>query len=420
MSQGPNFDPRLLMPPPRFPPRGPRGPMFRVPRPPGPRHWRGGRGPPPRPYYHPPYPPPSGPRGHFLHPRHFHTPKVFFQKHKEKMKNQRRGEYVKKSFPSEKASEVSPPSQQSNKRQWNLLDAERALNFENEYNDSKGKTQIKIEFPDTEVDRDNVRCLHPNINNVYFKSTPLPRYCFVQLRPDADVDKVLADLNSKSLPEFNGKCLRAYVVENKQTEVVKPESIDPYTLYIGNIPPHVNTAFFKEFFPNAVRKDIGHAQKLKNTRYAFVRFNNLKDSIDGFKRMVNKEFDSRSVIVRFKRYRESKNVSCDSSQVSSVEDNEDFHYVPETRSTVSKTSTDSNEDFLDMEEEFNPDEYDMDELNPPPRPPSLALLRYLRSNDEQADSFSDIDTSTNLTVLPDDVISVQTTDSLLDLDTPYK
>ncbi|KAI5707008.1 hypothetical protein M8J75_013401 [Diaphorina citri] len=420
MSQ-PNFDPRLLMPPPLYPPRGHRGPLFRVPRLPGPRHWRGGRGHPHRAFPHPPHPPPPGMRGNFLHPRHFHTPKVFHQKHKEKLRNMRREMKRPVPAPRDKSSEVSVQQQT---RPWNLKDAERALTFETEYNESKGKTQIKIEFPDTEVDRDNVRCLHPNINNVYFKSPPMPRYCYVQLRPDADVNKVLSDLNSKPLPEFNGKCLRATLAEVKKEEL-KPGDIDPYTLYIGNIPPHVNLTFFKEFFPNATRKDIGHAQKLKNTRYAFVRFSCLKDAIDGFKRMINKEFDSRSVIVRFKRFRESKNASTEVPSHSGGQggdelDEEEFHYVPETRSQISKSSSGSSEDCPEETEEYNPEEYDMDEINPPPRPPSLALLRFLRSNDEDEDSYRDFDPKRNMTVLPDDVISVRTTDSLLDLDTPYK
>lgn len=94
--------------------------------------------------------------------------------------------------------------------------------------------------------------------------------------------------------------------------------------------------------------------------------------------------------------------------------------MPETRSQISKSSSGSSEDCPEETEEYNPEEYDMDEINPPPRPPSLALLRFLRSNDEDEDSYRDFDPKRNMTVLPDDVISVRTTDSLLDLDTPYK
>ncbi|KFB48429.1 AGAP004982-PA-like protein [Anopheles sinensis] len=57
---------------------------------------------------------------------------------------------------------------------------------------------------------------------------------------------------------------------------VQPEDIDPYTLFIGNLPNVVTVQTVKQMFPAAKRIDIGHAQRIKHTRYAFIRFTNKR------------------------------------------------------------------------------------------------------------------------------------------------
>lgn len=54
-------------------------------------------------------------------------------------------------------------------------------------------------------------------------------------------------------------------------------------------------------FPKSRRIDIGFAKKMKFTRYAFVTFRNVDDSIETFKRTRSTQLHSKSLIVRFRR-----------------------------------------------------------------------------------------------------------------------
>lgn len=54
-------------------------------------------------------------------------------------------------------------------------------------------------------------------------------------------------------------------------------------------------------FPKCRRIDIGYAKKMKYTRYAFVNFKNVNDSIAAFKQTHSTEMYSKSLIVRFRR-----------------------------------------------------------------------------------------------------------------------
>lgn len=83
---------------------------------------------------------------------------------------------------------------------------------------------------------------------------------------------------------------------------LKPEEIDPQTLFIGNLPNAVTVYTVKQMFPTARRIDIGHAQRMKHTRYAFIRFHNVNDAIAAFKANFNKVIDGKNIIVRFRRH----------------------------------------------------------------------------------------------------------------------
>uniref|UniRef100_A0A182STD1 RRM domain-containing protein n=1 Tax=Anopheles maculatus TaxID=74869 RepID=A0A182STD1_9DIPT len=83
---------------------------------------------------------------------------------------------------------------------------------------------------------------------------------------------------------------------------VQPEDIDPYTLFIGNLPNVVTVQTVKQMFPAAKRIDIGHAQRIKHTRYAFIRFTNVEEAIQAFKANHNKVIDGKNIIIRFRRH----------------------------------------------------------------------------------------------------------------------
>lgn len=179
------------------------------------------------------------------------------------------------------------------------------------------------------------------------------RYCFVQLAPEVNADKVIKMLENV---KFGSGHLSVERKSTKQEEEASPESIDPYTLvekllltinfcialglernfsllifrlYIGNLPTNVNIQTVKEKFPDAARVDVGFAQRMRYTRfgyfphslshirqkitvalifpfsilnrYAFIRFNSVDDAIKAYKDNHNLVLDSRSIIVRFRR-----------------------------------------------------------------------------------------------------------------------
>lgn len=86
-----------------------------------------------------------------------------------------------------------------------------------------------------------------------------------------------------------------------ETKKVTKKDIDPYTLYVGNLPMNVTKSGVVQYFNSCTRIDIGHPKQMKNSRYAFVRFSNVDDAISCYKRTVNMLIDSRSMIVRFRR-----------------------------------------------------------------------------------------------------------------------
>lgn len=59
----------------------------------------------------------------------------------------------------------------------------------------------------------------------------------------------------------------------------------------------------KGFFPNAARIDIGYAQRMKYTRYAFIRFATVEESFAGYHLAIQLDLGSRSLVVRFRRTR---------------------------------------------------------------------------------------------------------------------
>lgn len=59
----------------------------------------------------------------------------------------------------------------------------------------------------------------------------------------------------------------------------------------------------KSHFPNAIRIDIGFAQRMKYTRYAFIRYDSVAESIAAYKSAYKMDLGSRSLVIRFRRKR---------------------------------------------------------------------------------------------------------------------
>ncbi|KAM0731912.1 Protein painting of fourth [Formica fusca] len=194
-----------------------------------------------------------------------------------------------------------PMSQSYPSRPWNREDAERALKTENEYN-KKNKINAQsliIKFPDPDLNKDIVRLFHPGIQNIHFQSPSGPRYCFIQMAENVNIDEAIKDLEKIQFGVGNLKVERKSL---RDEDNPMPEEIDPYTLYIGNLPESVNVNEVKSKFPTA-RVDVGYAQKMRNTRYAFIRYNSVDEAIAAYKQAHDLMWDTRSIIVRFRRQR---------------------------------------------------------------------------------------------------------------------
>ncbi|XP_015174223.1 PREDICTED: DNA-directed RNA polymerase II subunit RPB1-like isoform X2 [Polistes dominula] len=204
-------------------------------------------------------------------------------------------EVVVKNNKQRKSMSLSYPS-----RPWNREDAERALKIETEYNKTVKARSLIIKFPDPDLNKDIVREFHPGIQNIHFQSPSGPRYCFIQMAENVNIDEAIKEL--EKIP-FGIGYLKVERKSLRDEDNPMLEEIDPYILYVGNLPETVNVSEVKSKFPTASRVDVGYAQKMRNTRYAFVRYNSVDESIAAYKQTHNLMWDTRSIIVRFRRQR---------------------------------------------------------------------------------------------------------------------
>ncbi|XP_017777329.1 PREDICTED: uncharacterized protein LOC108563225 isoform X2 [Nicrophorus vespilloides] len=185
------------------------------------------------------------------------------------------------------------------KKDWSLKEAEMALNCEKEYNKRHKNQSLIIKFPDPELNKDIVSKFHGAIENVHFQQPSTARFCFVTLMDTADGDAVINALNKV---EFGGGKLTAeYKKDREDDQNIGPEDIDPNTLYVGNLAQEITKEDMIKTYPKCKRIDIGYAKKMKYTRYAFVTFRTVTDSIEAFKKTHSTQMYSKSLIVRFRR-----------------------------------------------------------------------------------------------------------------------
>ncbi|KAL0117712.1 hypothetical protein PUN28_008843 [Cardiocondyla obscurior] len=180
---------------------------------------------------------------------------------------------------------------------WNREDAEKALKIENEYN-MKNKVNAQsliIKFPDTDLDKDIVGKFHPDILNIHFQNPCGPRYCFIQMAEDVDIDEAI-----KELEEIKFGVGHLKVEKKSLRDEDNPEEIDPYTLFIGNLPESVKTSEIKSKFPKAQDEET---RKMKNTRNILMRYNSVDDAISDYKQAYGLMWDKRNINVRFRRKR---------------------------------------------------------------------------------------------------------------------
>ncbi|XP_063903216.1 protein painting of fourth [Zophobas morio] len=223
-----------------------------------------------------------------------------------------RNSYNKRSRPQDSPGDNGEPKSKSSKKKkkplsqnvpskkdWTLEEAELALSVEKEYNKRYKNHSLIIKFPDQELNRDIVSKFHPSIENVHFQQPSTPRFCFVTLQETADADAVITALNKIKFGE--GYLTAEYKKDREEDQNIGPEDIDPCTLYVGNLAQEITKEDMVKTYPKGRRIDIGYAKKMKYTRYAFVSFKNVSDSVEAFKKTHSTQMYSKSLIVRFRR-----------------------------------------------------------------------------------------------------------------------
>lgn len=196
---------------------------------------------------------------------------------------------------------------------------------------------------------------------------------------------------------------------------MSPEDIDPYTLYVGNLPPNITVGAIKEKFSTATKIDVGYAQKMKYSRYAFIKYERVEAACDAFRNSYNSDVNSRTLIVRFRRLKSNINMAAEEEREKFV--NEFIN--------LSNEITDS-ENII--EENINCTEISNDTSkksnhNAEQIPSSVKEPISLPDATEDADvEFIGQTTSNRLqsrTLSSDDVILVAGKDQIFDVDAPY-
>ncbi|XP_067629325.1 uncharacterized protein Pof isoform X2 [Eurosta solidaginis] len=215
----------------------------------------------------------------------------------------------KRSTVSKKTSQTSVPSSiqncerarsQSPKRKWSREDAIRAIQFEEDIckQNPNGPCLI-IHFPDPPLNPEIVKGFSKEIDMVHFENNSCPRYCFVRLKSNANTTKIM---NNISKIRFGAGYLSAEIREDtSKFPCTKPELVDPYTLYVGNLSLSATVETMKHHFPGASRCELAFKSKQKQIRCAFIHFNTLEKAIEAFKQRLHLQIDGRTIVLRFRR-----------------------------------------------------------------------------------------------------------------------
>uniref|UniRef100_A0A034WIE2 Protein painting of fourth n=1 Tax=Bactrocera dorsalis TaxID=27457 RepID=A0A034WIE2_BACDO len=205
------------------------------------------------------------------------------------------------------------------KRKWIRDDAIRALDIEEELcKRNTSAPYLVIRFPDIPLDSELVKGFSGQIEAVHFQKNSAPRFCFVRLKENADAGKVIEDISK--IPFGQGHLSAELRFDpTKPPTASKPEQVDPYTLYVGNLPLSITVETIKRQFPGALRYDLAFKSKTKPIRYAFIRFESVEKSIEAFKHGINLQIEGRSLVLRFRRAKfnySTENVSLEKDQTS--------------------------------------------------------------------------------------------------------
>ncbi|ODN03588.1 Protein painting of fourth [Orchesella cincta] len=181
----------------------------------------------------------------------------------------------------------------------------RALKAEQELTSTQGRI-LKITLPDPVVTHDSAKGWSNAIETVLFARPVEPRSFTVVLQAGANVKKEIEKLSKVAVG--NGKLT---VKEHNPAELGHTgghnkdpaDLIDPYTLYVTNLPESINKPELEELFKGAtVTSPRKHNPKMgTSSKFAFVAFETAEAALTAFKENFNKKVDGKSIIMRFRR-----------------------------------------------------------------------------------------------------------------------
>lgn len=126
---------------------------------------------------------------------------------------------------------------------------------------------------------------------------------YIQLQPETDAEKLKNEL---SKIQFGNGFLKLEKRNVLPSEHLKPEDIDPYTIFMGNIHPSTSIQSVKQSVLKAYRVDVGFAKKHKFGRYAFAKFRSAMDARQAFITLRQASSNGgMDLVVRFRRLRGS-------------------------------------------------------------------------------------------------------------------
>ncbi|KAI9576727.1 uncharacterized protein LOC119642205 isoform X1 [Glossina fuscipes] len=224
-------------------------------------------------------------------------------------------------------------------KEWSRECAIQALQAEEKFSERTERAPtLVLRFPDPEVNREIVSNYSPDIAYVYFMQSSASRYCTVRLKREANVQKVIETISK--IP-FGTGFITAELKSNPSPKPpsTKPEEVDPYTLYVGNLSSTITRNVLREHFPGCARIDIGFAVRLKKTRYAFIRYTNVDDAIQAYQNAFHTQIDNRSIICRFRRITSNSTTNGDDveAQEEALEIHDSFENAPDGNVTHSQT-----------------------------------------------------------------------------------
>lgn len=105
--------------------------------------------------------------------------------------------------------------------------------------------------------------------------------------------------------QFGTGLLKLEKRHDSSSDHQKPENIDPYTIFLGNIHPSTSIQSVKQKVQKAYRVDVGFAKKHKFGRYAFAKFRIAADAREAFALLnqMSNNNEGMDLVVRFRRVR---------------------------------------------------------------------------------------------------------------------